>query len=215
MHHAPLGAARTQTARRGNQTTRHTPLEWRSEDTGPPNPARKTTPAPRGRRRNGVRGDRSGAHPRRGSSQRCESTSCTGGCGTRSTRTSGAHELERHRPLDQQTLNGETPRDTARTGQLLHHAGEKPTGVTGAIASAEGATDSPPEQHPEVAEAHPRNAAMRRGGGSEPTTRGEPSSVKPGAVQAARGVRQEAAGGEGNTSKGDSVSEGRKLSRGR
>ena len=64
---------------------------------------------------------------------------------------SGAHELERQRPLDQQTLNGETPRDTARTGQLLHHAGEKPTGVTGAIASAEGATDSPPEEHPEVA----------------------------------------------------------------
>jgi hypothetical protein len=39
--------------------------------------------------------------------------------------------------------------------------------------------------------------------------------MKPGAVKAASGVRREAAGGEGNTSKGDSVSEGLKLSRGR
>lgn len=75
---------------------------------------------------------------------------------------SGAHGLGRHRPLGS---SQEPPRRILTTRRTTFHTiqVQKPTGVTGATASADGATDSPPEQHPEVAEAHQRNAAKPDG----------------------------------------------------
>jgi len=80
---------------------------------------------------------------------------------------SGASGLEKRKSArsaaSRWTLFGE-PEGTCEDRTTFHTIQvQKPTRVTGATASAGGATDSPPEQHPEVAEAHQRNAAKPDG----------------------------------------------------